>query len=85
MGQPNEAAKELERCVKEMGFVGALIENHYEGRFYDEEFFWPIFEMAEKLDTVLYIHPTFPSKEMQPLFRGNYDSKTEGMLGGAGP
>ncbi|KAK4690167.1 hypothetical protein P7C71_g6555, partial [Lecanoromycetidae sp. Uapishka_2] len=84
MGNPEAAAKELEHGVKELGFVGALVENHFQGRFYDDEAFWPVFEMAEQLDTVLYIHPTFPSGDRDPLYKGNYVSSVERSLGGAG-
>lgn len=34
MADPEEAAKELERCVKELGFVGALIAGQFQGHFY---------------------------------------------------
>ena len=39
IGEPENAVKELEYCVKELGFVGALVENHFEGRFYIDETF----------------------------------------------
>ncbi|MCJ1403080.1 hypothetical protein MMC11_006303 [Xylographa trunciseda] len=84
MGKPQEAAEELERCIKDLGFVGALLENHYEGRYYDDESFWPVFEMAEKLDTVLYIHPAFPTGPLKQTFKGNYPPQTEIGLGMAG-
>ena len=84
IGKPQEAAEELERCVKNLGLVGALIDNHFEGRYYDDEYFWPLFEMAEKLDTVVYIHPTFPTGPLKQSFKGNYPPQTEMMLGIAG-
>ena len=37
MLDPEAAAAELERAVKELGFVGALINNHTDGTFYDDE------------------------------------------------
>ncbi len=84
MGDPPEAAKELERCIQKHKFVGALLENHYEGRFYDDESFWPVFEMAEKLGCVLYIHPAFPDHELAPLYKGNYAPTAEFALGAFG-
>ncbi|MCJ1385213.1 hypothetical protein MMC17_008334 [Xylographa soralifera] len=84
MGTPQEAAEELERCVTSLGFVGALLENHYDGRYYDDECFWPVFEMAEKLDTAIYIHPAFPTGPLKQTFKGNYPLVTEIMLGMAG-
>ena len=47
MADPLAAADELRRCVKEMGFVGALIENHLlDGSFYDSQRFNPVFAVA---------------------------------------
>ncbi|PYH77253.1 putative metal-dependent hydrolase [Aspergillus uvarum CBS 121591] len=73
MREPAAAAAELERCVKELGFVGALIENHTGGEYYDDERFWPVFERAQALDVPLYIHPTFASDSMMEYYKGNYD------------
>lgn len=76
MGRPAEAAKELERCVKNLGFVGALIDNHLEsgygsGLYYDTPQFWPVFAKAEELDVPVYLHPTFATEDMMKL---NYTS-----------
>jgi predicted TIM-barrel fold metal-dependent hydrolase len=40
---PAAAAGELERTVRELGFVGALINGHVNGRYLDDKFFWPVF------------------------------------------
>ncbi|PYH45459.1 amidohydrolase family protein [Aspergillus saccharolyticus JOP 1030-1] len=64
MSEPLAAATELERCVKELGFVGALIENHTSGKYYDDERFWPVFKKAQELEVPPYIHPTFASDSM---------------------
>lgn len=70
---PKAAADELDRCVTKLGFLGALVDNHLDGQFYDDEKFWPIFEKAEELDVPIYIHPTFASEEMLRHYKGNYD------------
>src|SRR6202035_2050094 len=57
---PDKAAAELERCVRELGFRGALINGHVRGRYMDDKFFWPIFERAEALNVPIYMHPTRP-------------------------
>ena len=49
-GQPNAAADELERTVKDLDFKGAMIPGPVRGRFLDDQFFWPIFERAQALD-----------------------------------
>jgi predicted TIM-barrel fold metal-dependent hydrolase len=76
MGSPGKAAEELRRCVKELGFVGTMIDNHVigaslssasesvgdgkEAKYYDNPDFWPVFEAAQDLDVPIYIHPMFP-------------------------
>jgi predicted TIM-barrel fold metal-dependent hydrolase len=73
MSEPAAAAKELERCVRDLGFVGALVDNHANGRFYDDERFWTVFEKANKLDVPIYIHPTYAAGSMMEQYKGNYD------------
>lgn len=86
MKHAQEAAAEFERCVKELGFVGALIDSHQDdGRYYDDYSFWPVFAKAEELDVPIYIHPTIPLEEVQTaLYDGNYDAKFANILGIAG-
>ena len=59
MADPVAAAAELERCLKELGFVGLLLTGQYKGRFYDEPEFFPIFEKAAELDVPVYWHPDY--------------------------
>ncbi|KAE9373552.1 amidohydrolase 2 [Stipitochalara longipes BDJ] len=74
MAHPEEAATELERAVKELGLLGALIDNHLEDMtHYDDEKFWPVFAIAEKLDVPIFLHPSPSSPEIfQQGFMGNY-------------
>ncbi|MGC2675899.1 MAG: amidohydrolase family protein, partial [Mycobacterium sp.] len=58
MRDPDAAVAELERTVRDHGFVGALINGHVDGRYLDDPFFWPVFESAEALDVPIYLHPT---------------------------
>ncbi len=57
---PEAAADELERCVKDCGFVGAMVHGHANGRFLDDKSFWPIFARAEKLGVPIFLHPALP-------------------------
>jgi 5-carboxyvanillate decarboxylase len=58
---PEEAAKELERAVKELGLKGAKINSHIRGSFLDEKKYWPIFEVADNLDVPIFLHPNTPN------------------------
>ena len=51
------AADELERCVKELGMRGALINGHTNGEYLDDQKFWPVWERAEALEVPIYLHP----------------------------
>ncbi|MFC1892214.1 amidohydrolase family protein, partial [Thermodesulfobacteriota bacterium] len=59
---PDEAVEELERAVKELGLKGLCIQSHARDEYLDDRKYWPIFEMAEKLDVPIYLHPAIPSK-----------------------
>lgn len=61
---PDAAAAELKRAVSELGLKGAMIFSHVKGEYLDDKKFWAIFEMAEKLDVPIYIHPRPPSPDM---------------------
>lgn len=84
MNDPEAAASELKRCIQKLAFVGALIENHLDGTFYDGERFWPVFATAQKLDVPIYIHPTFASDEMEQHYQGNYPNEVGKALSAFG-
>lgn len=77
MAFPRESAKELERCVKDLGMKGALIENHLlNGTYFDGTQFEPIWAMAEKLNVPIYLHPTYPAAD-DVLFIGGHFAPTD--------
>ncbi|HHQ0979295.1 TPA: amidohydrolase family protein, partial [Listeria innocua] len=59
VGSPEDAAIELKRAVEELGFKGALVKGQFENKYFDNSFYYPIFEMAEKLDVPISFHPSF--------------------------
>ncbi|OJD37588.1 amidohydrolase 2 [Diplodia corticola] len=84
MGDPQAAAEELNRCVSDLGFVGALVNNHHKGSYYDDPRYWPVFSTAQGLDVPVYIHPTFPSQDKIYQYRGHYSDSVAQMLGAWG-
>lgn len=58
---PEEAADELERAVKELGFVGWNTHSNFGDKYLDDAIFLPILERAEKLGVPVYLHPTVPA------------------------
>lgn len=57
MQDPKSAADELERCVRELGFVGAMVNGHTLGVYLDDPRFDPFWERLQDLDVPLYLHP----------------------------
>ena len=49
-----EAARELERGVRQLGLKGAVVNSHTRGEYLDDEKFWDIFAAAES--PFLYAH-----------------------------
>ncbi|MCC6472541.1 MAG: amidohydrolase [Burkholderiales bacterium] len=70
---PQAAAAELERTVKDYGFKGAMIHGHTLGAFLDERRYWPIFEKAAELDLPIYLHPTHPHPEVMKAYFEGYE------------
>ena len=54
------AARELERCVREVGFKGAMIYGHTNGLYLDDLSLDPFWAAAEARGALVYIHPTDP-------------------------
>lgn len=84
MSDPEASAKELERTVKQHGFVGALIDNHVNGKYYDGADYECVWKKAEELDVPIYLHPVWPSENMMPEYTGNFTSGASRSLGGSG-
>ena len=84
MDHPAEAAAELEHCVTDLEFVGALIGNTTtNGKFFDTPEFEVVFAKAQELDVPIYLHPTYPSTETsEKLYAGPWDSRLKANLGG---
>jgi 2,3-dihydroxybenzoate decarboxylase len=60
MQDAHAAAAELERCMRDLRFVGAMINGHTNGQYLDHPSLQPFWERAEALRAPIYIHPTDP-------------------------
>ena len=83
-GAPEEAAKELERCMSKKGFVGAVINGHVQGHYLDEPQFEPILDTAEKLGAVLYIHPALPPQSVIDTYYKMEDKYAQNVIASGG-
>jgi predicted TIM-barrel fold metal-dependent hydrolase len=69
---PESAADELERCVKDLGFKGAMIHGLTNGKFCDGKEYWPIYARAEALDVPIYLHPGYPHPDVVAVYYEDY-------------
>jgi 2,3-dihydroxybenzoate decarboxylase len=60
MQNARAAADELERCMRELKFCGAMINGHTNGQYLDNPALYPFWERAEALDALIYLHPADP-------------------------
>ena len=83
--EPEAAAGELERCVKELGFLGCMTYGAVDGKFLDHPEFDPVLAKAEALNVPIYIHPNWASKEVMDLYYDDLgDPLVSKVLSGAG-
>ena len=62
---PEACADELERSVRELGLVGAMVAARTEdGNYLNSEAYEPFFAKAEELDVPISIHPAVPPQEV---------------------
>jgi predicted TIM-barrel fold metal-dependent hydrolase len=73
---PEKAAAEFERCVRKLGFKGALVHGTTKGVFLDDPRFTPLFEAAQALDVPIYLHPSPPPKPVQEAYFSGLPSQT---------
>jgi len=66
--EPEKAALEFERCVRQLGFKGALVNGTNDGLFLDDHRFTPLFETAQALDVPIYLHPAPPPDEVRKAY-----------------
>ncbi len=69
---PAHAADELERTVSQLGFKGALVNGHTNGRYLDHPSFDVLLERAQSLDVPIYIHPTDPPQAIADVYYEPY-------------
>ncbi len=77
MQDPQMAAIELERCVRDLGFVGALVNGFSERQgvdgpvFYDLPEYRPFWKTVERLGLPFYLHPRNPLEQDARIYEGH--------------
>jgi 2,3-dihydroxybenzoate decarboxylase len=77
MQDPERATRELERCVKELGFRGALVNGFSQVNdadtsvYYDLPQYRPFWATMERLDVPFYLHPRNPLPRDARIYEGH--------------
>lgn len=77
MQDPDLAILELQRCVRELGFRGALVNGFSQigdpdnGVYYDQPQYRPFWAAVEQLDVPFYLHPRSPLPRDARLYAGH--------------
>ena len=77
MQDPEQAARELRRCVSELGFRGALVNGFSqvgdgsETLYYDLPMFRPFWAEVERLGVPFYLHPRNPLPQHAKIYEGH--------------
>jgi gamma-resorcylate decarboxylase len=76
MQDPEAAAAELTRCVKELGMAGALVNGFSQAGapdnvlYYDQPLYRPFWRVLEALDVPFYLHPRNPLPSWSKFYAG---------------
>jgi predicted TIM-barrel fold metal-dependent hydrolase len=81
---PDACAAELKRAVKELGFVGAMVNGTTEGRFLDHPSYDGLLAAAVELDVPIYIHPHLPPEPVRQAYYSGLEPGAGRVLESAG-
>jgi 2,3-dihydroxybenzoate decarboxylase len=77
MQDPDMATRELERCMKQLGFKGALVNGFSQvdqpesAVYYDAPQYWDFWSACESLDAPFYLHPRNPLPSWSQIYQGH--------------
>ena len=60
LNDPKASVTELERTMTTLGFKGAMLFSNVNGVALSDPCYWPLYEKANELGAVFYIHPIHP-------------------------
>lgn len=77
MSVPEEAALELERCVRTLGFKGTALYGKVGQRNLDDPTLSPIFQSAQALGAPILIHPHMPDAAVRAAYYSGFTPEVE--------
>jgi hypothetical protein len=77
---PEAAAAELERAVKQLGMVGTLLLGRPGSTFLDDARYEPVLAKLNELKVPIYLHPGFPLPQVRQPYYGGLDKEVSARL-----
>lgn len=74
---PDEAALELERCVRDLGFKGTMLCGRIGAHNLDDATFLPIFQSAEALNAPILLHPRTPDMAVRNAYYSGFTPEVD--------
>lgn len=81
---PDEAALELERCVRDLGFKGTMLCGRVGHRNLDDPFLAPIFQSAARLGAPILLHPRMPAPAVREAYYSGLGPELDFFFAGPG-
>jgi hypothetical protein len=69
---PADAARELERSVRDLGLAGAMLCGRTRDKNMDHPDFLPMFETAARLGVPLFVHPQIPQRAVRDVYYSGF-------------
>ncbi len=77
VAMPEEAALELERCVRTLGFKGTMLCGRVGARNLDDPRLTPIFQSAEALSAPILLHPRAPEMAVRTAYYSGFTPEAD--------
>ncbi|MDR3437236.1 amidohydrolase family protein [Telmatospirillum sp.] len=77
VAMPEDAAQELERCVRMLGFKGAMLCGRVGARNLDHPTLSPIFQSAEALGAPVFLHPRAPDMAIRAAYYSGFKHEVD--------
>ncbi len=77
---PDAAAAELERSIRQLHFVGVMVNGATCGAFLDHPRFTPFWAAAQALDVPVYLHPAPPPEPVRAAYFGDLPQDLGSLL-----
>jgi len=81
---PDASAGELHRAVRDLGFLGAMVNGTTEGRFLDHPMYDGLLAAAVDLDVPIYVHPHIPPEPVRRAYFSDLPAGASRVLETAG-